>query len=201
MKRLLALSRHLSTIPARSKLIPDYLTPTHSHLLSSTLSDLLASGSSTGTHLPSNTQSIPPTIQSPPRVLPQGHHLVYFPLLTPPSQLSPDGADPDHSPGAEWPKRLWAGGEVTFRKGWEDQFVLDGREVECVEEIGDVKDRGGMVLVDLWRRYGRRESWGIEERRTLAFLREGEGKGSRSVKCKYNSFRFEQLNSQDCFDN
>ena len=190
MKRLAAISRHLSTIPLRSKLIPDYLTPTHSHLLSSTLSDLLASGSGTASgsgldpHSHSETHTIPPTIQSPPKVLPQGHHLVYFPLLTPPSQLAPDGADPDHSPGAEWPKRLWAGGEVTFRKGWEDQFVLDGREVECVEEIRDVKDRGGIVFVDLLRRYGRRQSWGIEERRTLAFLRDGEGKGGKGVKCK-----------------
>ena len=193
MKRLAAISRHLSTIPLRSKLIPDYLTPTHSHLLSSTLSDLLASDSGSGLDSGSGSGSgsvlhtVPPTIQSPPKVLPQGHHLVYFPLLTPPSQLAPDGADPDHSPGAEWPKRLWAGGEVTFRKGWEEQFVLDGREVECVEEIGDVKDRGGVVFVDLWRRYGQRESWGIEERRTLAFLRDGEGKRGRGVKCKFSS--------------
>ncbi|RSM19807.1 hypothetical protein CDV31_001438 [Fusarium ambrosium] len=60
-----------------------------SHLLTTTLTDLISPASPT----PST-----PKISSPPIPLPQGHHLVYFPIQLPPSKLIPDGADPDHSP-------------------------------------------------------------------------------------------------------
>ncbi|POR32767.1 Hydroxyacyl-thioester dehydratase type 2, mitochondrial, partial [Tolypocladium paradoxum] len=55
-----------------AKFIPDYLVPMPSHLLATTLSDLLHAAS------PSS-----PVVQRPPRALPQGHHLVYFPMQTP----------------------------------------------------------------------------------------------------------------------
>ncbi|EFZ00807.2 hydroxyacyl-thioester dehydratase-like protein [Metarhizium robertsii ARSEF 23] len=127
------------------KLIPDYLNPMPSHLLSTTLSDLL--------HAPTPSS---PAIQSPPEVLPQGHHLVYFPIQTAPSKLAPDGADLDHSPGPEFPRRMWAGGEVNFHKGWRESLLMDGRPWRCKEEIGDVRVKGDKgqekVFVDVWRR-------------------------------------------------
>ena len=73
-----------------AKFIPDYLNPMPSHLLTTTLSDLLQANA---------TPLSSPQIQSPPQTLPQGHHLVYFPIQTAPSHLAPDGADLDHSPG------------------------------------------------------------------------------------------------------
>ncbi|KAG6068757.1 hypothetical protein E4U32_007622 [Claviceps aff. humidiphila group G2b] len=182
---------HLQSTPP--KLIPDHLTPMPSHLLTTTLNDLL--------DLP-NPSSLP-IVQSPPRNLPQGHHLVYFPLLTPPSRLATDGADPDHSPGSAYPRRMWAGGEVIFRRGWEKNLVLDGRPWRCREDIERVDVRGEgveeKVFVDVWRRYGlgyglgegegEDGRWDIEERRTLVFMREGdlEGRdgGRRVIKARH----------------
>ncbi|TWU73515.1 hypothetical protein ED733_002525 [Metarhizium rileyi] len=144
------------------KLIPDYLNPMASHLLATTLADLL--------HAPSASS---PTIQSPPTVLPQGHHLVYFPIQTAPSKLAPDGADPDHAPGLGFTRRMWAGGEVLFRKGWRERLLLDGRPWRCREEMGDVRVGPDKVFVDVWRRYGAGLGWDVEERRTLVFMRDG----------------------------
>ncbi|EGX90839.1 hypothetical protein CCM_07259 [Cordyceps militaris CM01] len=193
-----------------AKVTPDYLTPMPSHLLTTMLADLedprdrntspatLARGPG-GPGAPSSS----PTVQSPPRPLPQGHHLVYFPLQAAPSRLAPDGADLDHSPGAHYSRRLWAGGEVTFRHSSPQQhrarqddpngdLLLDGSPWTCTETIGDVRvkeasqplaDTHGdeKVFVDVWRRYALghprgHESlpWSIEERRTLVFMNPGE---------------------------
>ncbi|KAF5681115.1 mesaconyl-C4 hydratase [Fusarium heterosporum] len=148
-----------------------------SHLLATTIDDLLSSSHSV------------PTIASPPRALPQGHHLVYFPIQLPPSRLVPDGADPDHSPGPPYTRRVWAGGEVIFRG---EEMKLDARPVVCREKIEDVTLRGRegeeKVFVDVWRKYGLghevegREEWDIEERRTLVFMREEEGSDSPSAR-------------------
>ncbi|EHK47593.1 hypothetical protein TRIATDRAFT_83190 [Trichoderma atroviride IMI 206040] len=151
------------------KIIRDYLTPMPSHLLTTTLSDLL--------HAPPPLSSS--LLMSSERHLPQGHHLVYFPLQTAASGLAFDGADRDHAPSGEFTKRLWAGGEVRFGGG--QGLVLDGRAWVCREEIGDVRVKGGgkwdeRVFVDLWRRYGLghgvgERSWDVEERRTLVIIK------------------------------
>ncbi|GAB0135401.1 hypothetical protein EsDP_00003741 [Epichloe bromicola] len=200
----ISLSRSLNTSSSSSsspindlrsrapKSISDYLTPMPSHLLTTTISDLLHGLPPSPSPSPSS-----PTMQTPGRILPQGHHLVYFPIQTAPSKLGPDGADPDHSPGAEYPRRMWAGGEVTFRRGWDEKLVLDGRRWWCREEIGHVEVRGAepddKVFVDVWRRYGAghegegegegggARAWDIEERRTLVFMRRSaQPKGSSS---------------------
>ncbi|KAK2476445.1 hypothetical protein H9L39_11669 [Fusarium oxysporum f. sp. albedinis] len=155
------------------KIIADYLTPMPSHLLTTTINDLL---------YPLPTES---KISSPPCALPQGHHLVYFPIQLPPSRLIPDGADPDHSPGPPYTRRVWAGGEVIFRG---DEMKLDARPAICKEKIEDVTLRGKegeeKVFVDVWRKYGTgheiegRTEWDIEERRTLVFMRDEEGTAS-----------------------
>lgn len=166
-----------------SKFIPDYLTPMPSHLLTTTLSDLLQH---------QETPISSPRIQSPPQSLPQGHHLVYFPIQTAPSKLAVDGADPDHSPGKAFPRRMWAGGEVIFHRGWREALAMDGKPWACREEIGDVRAKGNegdeKVFVDVWRRYGlghedggegSGREWQVEERRTLVFMRD-EGPATTS---------------------
>ncbi|KAK2050737.1 hypothetical protein LZ31DRAFT_548033 [Colletotrichum somersetense] len=170
-----SLDAGIAKILHTSKKIPDHLSPTPSHLLDLLFSDIFPSpGSSSSSSEP--TPPSFPTSSSPVRSLPQGHHLVYFPLQTPPSGLMPDGTDPDHCPGAPFTRRLWAGGEVRFREGWEDDLSLDGRRVECTESVDDVRAEKGRVWVELWRRYaaasaaGGNKSPAIEERRTLAFL-------------------------------
>ncbi|KAI5459835.1 HotDog domain-containing protein [Mariannaea sp. PMI_226] len=158
------------------KVIPDYLSPMPSHLLTTTINDLLRSSTTT-------TFFSSPAISSPAQTLPPGHHLVYFPIQLPPSALIPDGADPDHSPGAPFTRRVWAGGEVSFGKGAAGSLLLDCRPVLCRETIEDVGLRGKegdeKVFVDVWRRYGlghddaeTRMDWEIEERRTLVFMKE-----------------------------
>ncbi|KAK0386208.1 hypothetical protein NLU13_6045 [Sarocladium strictum] len=163
----------------KAKLIPDTLSPTNSHLLNITLADLIPS-------LPA--QPSPHTTLQP---LPQGHHLVYFPIQTPPSELAPDGADLDHWPGPPFHRRMWAAGEVKFREGWAERMVLDGRRVRCVERIEEVNVKGEgqrqKVFVDVWRRYGLAEDvdgedWPIEERRTLVFMPNAEASEAHSSK-------------------
>lgn len=181
------------------RLIRDYLSPTNSHLLSLLLADVLPqscypyplasanpnplNSSGPSPHL-AGSKSLPPLPNLPPwgRPLPLGHHLVYFPLQARPSELAWDGADNDHAPGAPYVKRMWAGGKMTFREGWEDVMKVDGRPVVAFEEIGDARvvERGGegngMVVMDLKRGYGVEGEGGvaIEEVRRLVFL-QGEG--------------------------
>ncbi|KAK1466792.1 hypothetical protein CMEL01_10785 [Colletotrichum melonis] len=152
-----------------SKEIPDHLSPTPSHLLNLLFADIFTSSADYPPKYPPSSGPASP--------LPQGHHLAYFPLQSPPSWLMPDGTDPDHCPGAPFTRRLWAGGEVRFREGWEDALRLDGRRVGCVESVEDVRAEKGRVWVELWRRYGASSAAGrgesgpaVEERRTLAFL-------------------------------
>lgn len=174
------------------KIIRDHLSPMPSHLLTTTLNDLLRTPSSSSSS-PSSTTG---------HILPQGHHLVYFPLQTPASNLAPDGADKDHAPNEEFTRRLWAGGEVRFHNSKSSDLVLDGRPWLCREEIGDVRVKGDeqgpgseKVFVDVWRRYalGHDENpgkWDIEERRTLVFMRKADDEAGdvppkgRLVRCE-----------------
>ncbi|ROW17653.1 hypothetical protein VPNG_00951 [Cytospora leucostoma] len=121
----------------------DYLTPTNSHLLNVTLADHFPPPTTSTTTsdeadhwtLPSISSSSP--LSSPgPNLLPQGHHLVYFPATHPTSALRPDGTDTDHWPGPPFTRRLWAGGSVHFSH---DALRLDGRRAVCVESVGDVR--------------------------------------------------------------
>lgn len=197
------------------KIIPDYLTPMPSHLLTTVLSDLEFRGgvaNDPGTLSTSATESSP-VIHRPALPLPQGHHLVYFPIQTAPSDLASDGADLDHSPGPHYSRRLWAGGEVTFRStGDQDGLVLNGQPWTCTETIDDVRVKGSgvtygteKVFVDVWRRYAlghasRNENlpWSIEERRTLVFMNPAavpeasKTSSSKIIKCEFallDSFR------------
>lgn len=180
------------------RIIPDYLSPTPSHLLTTTIDDLLPASASS---LAGTSSSSSPTITSPPRPLPPGHHLVYFPIQLPPSLLVPDGADPRHAPGEPFSRRVWAGGEVVFADGAGDRLRLDCRAVVCEETVEDVVVRGKgkseKVFVDVWRRYGlaggegeHRKEWEVEERRTLVFMKKQADTPSpplRLIKCKSSS--------------
>ncbi|SPO02822.1 uncharacterized protein DNG_05497 [Cephalotrichum gorgonifer] len=170
-----AIQQFISSAKARPpKLVRDYLSPTNSHLLSTLLADVL----------PPQCYPYPPPPQGAQlphfgKPLPLGHHLVYFPLQSRPSELSPDGADMDHAPGAPYVRRMWAGGKMTFLEGWEDLLRLDGRAAVGSEGVSDARvvERGGdsgMVVVDLKRGYEVDGKLAIEEVRRLVFLK-GEG--------------------------
>jgi len=128
------------------KLLFDSLSSTNSHLLNLALADHLppaaavsarddspaaAAGGNSYSPYPSSSESLSDLI------LPQGHHLVYFPIQVPASMLTPDGTDPDHAPGYPFVRRMWAGGSVRFRPRWREALRLDGRRVVCVETVGE----------------------------------------------------------------
>ncbi|KAK5988972.1 Mesaconyl-C(4)-CoA hydratase [Cladobotryum mycophilum] len=177
-----------------AKVTRDFLSPIPSHLLTTTLSDIM--GQTPSSPSPDLISSPSMAQLSKPGLLPAGHMLVYFPLQTPASQLSADAADADHAPSAEFGKRLWAGGELHFcsrseggdgGSSLENQgLVMDGRPWTCREGIEQVKVRGSgkeeKYFVDLRRTYGlghregdeagrRPEEWDISEKRTLVFMR------------------------------
>ncbi|KAL2137367.1 hypothetical protein VTI74DRAFT_3307 [Chaetomium olivicolor] len=191
-----------------STLIPDVLSPTPSHLLTLSLADHCPS------LFPANVpaaKTLPSTLASPPQdlVLPQGHHLVYFPLQLPPSKLMADGTDPGHCPGAPFVRRMWAGGEVVFHPGWERDMRVDGRRAACVETVGEPVLKEGKregeekVFVEVRRSYGVGERGGngeetmgdegierkvvkvagpvVEEVRRLVFMRERDRREEMGV--------------------
>lgn len=174
----------------------DYLVPTHSHLLSLSLTDTCHTGVDIDHHCvtPSTTHKIP---------LPQGHHLVYFPPTHPTASLLPDGTDTDQFPGSPFIRRLWASGSLTFPRNdivpKEKQLILDGRRAVCVEKIDDVRitgvppvqeardapGHGEKIFVDVIRKYAaipedlspsniekfvENHHAAVQERRTLVFL-------------------------------
>ncbi|KAI1761719.1 HotDog domain-containing protein [Hypoxylon sp. FL1150] len=118
--------------------------------------------------------------------LPQGHHLVYFPLQKRASELCHDGTDPLHSPGGVFERRMWAGGSVEFAND-DAAFRLDARTVVCRERVEDVTVKGAegqeKVFVTVLREYMTKEDYestclrdlpmarGIRERRGLVFMR------------------------------
>ena len=186
----------------RPKAIYDILSPTQSHLLNISLSDYLPP-ETYPSHFTMQDLTLPSTRTDVAVPMPQGHHLVYFPPQIPPSQLLPDGTDPDHSPGGAFVRRMWAGGSVRFADGWQEQLRLDGRRALCVESIGDVNITEGRapgtekIFVDVWRRYGSvgqevdardiatvQSSPAIEEKRVLVFMRELVGNDGTTPQAK-----------------
>ncbi|XXH05116.1 ATP binding [Hypoxylon texense] len=160
----------------------DVMSPTHSSLLNLALADFVpescqAPAWRTGAR----------TIGSvdPSTALPQGHHLVYFPLQKAASELCRDGTDPLHSPDGPFARRMWAGGSVAF--GGDDDFRLDSGSAVCWERVDDVAVKGPegqeKIFVDVLREYMRKEEYertrlrglpmtrGIRERRGLVFMR------------------------------
>ncbi|KAI2630665.1 HotDog domain-containing protein [Hypoxylon sp. NC1633] len=158
----------------------DVMSPTNSTLLSIALADFI----------PKSCQA--PAYQAGARgieqvdaghVLPQGHHLVYFPLQKTASELCPDGTDPLHSPGGPFERRMWAGGSIEFN----DDFRLDSSSVVCRERVDEVAIKGPegqeKIFVDVLREYMRKQEFessdprdlpmskGIRERRGLVFMR------------------------------
>jgi len=196
------ISKSKSDIFARSpKVLIDTLSPLNSHLLDLALED----------HLPAQASANPDVLTSRfPRkglsqssFLPEGHHLVYFPIQAPNSALQPDGTDPDHAPGAPFVRRMWAGGSIRYNPGI--RFNPFDSKGWCVESVGEPVLKQGRtpgeekVFVEVGRQYGVAptdavlrppaannliEKYGVrlEETRKLVFMRnrgpaktEGEG--------------------------
>ncbi|KAK0622918.1 hypothetical protein B0T14DRAFT_494485 [Immersiella caudata] len=138
------------------KLMLDTIVPMNSHLLDHALAD----------HLPPDPKYEAKkqsrrwvTFQDYGQV-PDGHHLVYWPLQAPKSGLMPDGTDPDHFPGGPFVRRMWAGGSIQYQRGISfpgPQKLIRGW---CVETVGKLELKLGKapgdekVFVEVKRQYG-----------------------------------------------
>ena len=59
-----------------------------------------------------------PTVSVPQNTpVPPGYHLVYFTPAFLENELGPDGTDVSYNPSAPFTRRMWAGGEVHWRRG------------------------------------------------------------------------------------
>lgn len=122
-------------------------------------------------------------------ILPQGHHLAFFNSRHPVESLLPDGTDADHSPGAPFTRRVWAGGSVAFAQGWKSRLLLGDDVWVCREVITDVRLKRALsgvestvesalcsddkIFVDIERLHsldGVANEPCIIERRTLCFM-------------------------------
>ncbi|CAG9939692.1 unnamed protein product [Clonostachys rosea f. rosea IK726] len=141
------------------------------------------------------------------KAMPQGSHLVYFPIHAAPSNLAPDGAESQHVPGGfdltkPGATRLWVGGSLTFSDDWAQQvrcFEPGGWNTPylwtCRETFAGMKvlKRGdeSKAVVELKRTYGTEEEGPgevgeepaeeqvyIEETRLLAFVPNFEPKAT-----------------------
>ncbi|KAI1393591.1 uncharacterized protein F4822DRAFT_385163 [Hypoxylon trugodes] len=152
----------------------DVMSPTNSSLLNISLADFIPESCQAPTYRAGakSIEKVDATVK-----LPQGHHLVYFPLQKPVSELCPDMTDPLHSPGGPFERRMWAGGSIEFN----DDFQLDSTPVVCEEAINDVTIKGiegqEKIFVDVLRDYMKKQDFEsskskrIREHRTLVFMR------------------------------
>lgn len=169
----------------------DYAVPTSSHLLNVALSDYLPAGTP-----PAEAPSQLPSTQNNASALSPAYHLVYFPPAIRPTDLLPDGTDPQQSPGAPFIRRMWAGGSLRFNNS--APLPLDGARIACLETLRsvDIKGKPGeeKIFVGIERRIGsgseslseeqvRQQLWrdseddfgdsvSVIERRNIVFMRE-----------------------------
>ncbi|KAI8957540.1 hypothetical protein F5Y11DRAFT_360749 [Daldinia sp. FL1419] len=153
----------------------DVMSPTNSSLLNIALADFVPESCQAPAYQ-AGTKSIQKVDAK--HKLPQGHHLVYFPLQKTASELCPDGTDPMHSPGGPFERRMWAGGSIEFN----DDFRLDSSKVVCKETVDQVTVKGSegqeKIFVDVLREYMKEQDFtgssmirGIKEKRGLVFMR------------------------------
>jgi len=138
----------------------DNLNPFQSHLLNVTLADFLPSDCQPAHFSPNPPSRLRAPPANKPNALPQGHHLVYFAPRILEKDLLPDGTDTEHSPGAPFVRRLWAGGSLVFHP--QTDYILrlskhnTSSSAVCVEDITDVKVAGSQgkekVFVEIRRR-------------------------------------------------
>lgn len=177
-------------VARKPNVICDYISPTPSHLLNVTLADFLPK-SCYPDGFSKDDLRLPFTDIH--KVLPQGHHLVYFSPQVPSSDLLPDGTDPLQSPGGPFERRMWAGGSLAFNTELPDRLKLNNQRFCCTEAISDVSIKGSdgheKIFVNIERQIGISEGsilhpatnsvrqrpnarWPIVETRNLVFMRQ-----------------------------
>ncbi|KAG9195925.1 hypothetical protein G6011_01046 [Alternaria panax] len=155
--------------------IAEHVTQPHEDKLSQTLTGFLP-----------QTWCRPPRFHY--RVMPFGHHLIWFNPAVPTFELLPDGTDASQSPGGPWVRRMWAGGSIQLRP---DDYFDDSRGCTMdtamvgTEHIKDVRLYGegdtAKIFVTIERRFARTDRVAKAYRAKHGEIIQGTQSGNRKL--------------------
>ena len=112
------------------------------------------------------------------RMVPFGHHLIWFNPAVRTTELLPDGTDASQSPGGPWVRRMWAGGSIQLKaddyfdayRGYTLDTVMEG-----TEHIKHVRLHGegdtAKIFVTIERRFARLDTLENTLKATISSLR------------------------------
>ena len=149
----------------------ELLSPTHSHLLSTTLQPYL------------------PFALAPAKdILPEGHHIVYFPTAAvDESRLDADGTETTYNPGSPFNRRMWAGGRIHWSRNTDLRIGQNIREKMELDKI-EAKKRGGggeMVVMSIRKKlFTPSNEEAVNETRQWVFLKDGHASAAAASKTK-----------------
>ncbi|KAJ5145415.1 hypothetical protein N7448_002807 [Penicillium atrosanguineum] len=121
----------------------------------------------------SNTPTAPP-LDTP---VPPGYHLVYFTPAFLESELGTDGTDASYNPEAPFTRRMWAGGEVLWPRGADEQpnplrvgqQVSETTRVLSAESKVVKKTGEDMIVVGVEKEFANEQGVSIVDRRNWVF--------------------------------
>ncbi|KAJ6281954.1 hypothetical protein J3E71DRAFT_362074 [Bipolaris maydis] len=136
------------------------------------------------------------------RIIPFGHHLIWFNPSLPTHHLLPDGTDASHSPGGPWVRRMWAGGSIQAKPDvYFDKFR--GFAVDTptagIEHIKHIRLHGqgdtAKIFVTIERRFARIDA--LQESYRALYGSLGRATGLRKIQ----SYFEDQLRIDDTWGN
>jgi len=149
----------------------DLLSPTQSRLLSLTLQPY-----------------IPHEVPFAKPMLPQGHHIVYFPTAAvPESRLDSDGTETTYNPGPPFNRRMWAGGRIEWPKDVDLQAGKETKEVMKLDKIERKTRSGGgeMIVMSIEKKLFNQDAReAVHETRQWVFLKDGDASAAQSSSTK-----------------
>lgn len=103
--------------------------------------------------------------------LPPGHHWLLCPSLCTESELSEDGYTQEHAPPLPYNRRVWAGGQLQWRK----PVIMGNQMHSCTRALdASVRGKDDKLFVQIEKLYSPSDSpsdWNLRELRTLAYMK------------------------------
>ncbi|CAE6998201.1 hypothetical protein P3342_000777 [Pyrenophora teres f. teres] len=108
--------------------------------------------------------------------VPPGHHLVYFTSSLIESELGLDGTDKTVNPLSPYTRRMWAGGELTWKQD-RNALLRVGQEVKETTKLlsaepKSLKSGGEMLVVGVEKTFSNGHGIALKDRRNWVFQRE-----------------------------
>ena len=108
--------------------------------------------------------------------VPPGYHLVYFTPSIIESELGLDGTDRTVNPSSPYTRRMWAGGELTWKQD-RDALLRVGQEVRETTKLlsaepKTLKNGGEMLVVGVEKTFSNGHGIALTDRRNWVFRRE-----------------------------